>query len=235
MAGMTAFRWRSLGQGSPSDRLHVLLQCVLANLPTHLGGLFDGGAEMDAGPHPGVFDLLWNLRNTLPLAQHAEWRIDITGTHLVPEKLLEHNLGSSRGDAMSGRILRVRRCHQQGFPRLVGLYARVARDRRVADRCHRPPRVELILRLEDNNQRVGHRHIEISEQTCVVCDVKAARSRSGTGHGVHRRNLRASPVNGDSRLLVRPLRTRLGAEDFYLVEVLRERDAPWIGWSRKCE
>src|SRR3989344_2271608 len=110
---------------------------------------------MNTAPYPRVSHFLFDLRETGPLARHAECWIDIAGGDFVaPGKFPEHRDGRAHGNAMRAPVFRMRLRDNQRLPRRVGLYAVVVRHAGTTDRRPRSPCVERVLRLEYGDQRV---------------------------------------------------------------------------------
>src|SRR6266480_7095903 len=103
------------------DRLEVMILEVVGDLMAEHGSLRVGGAEVDAGPHSGVDDLLERVREPVEAPR---------GTGFVAE--------SAEGDFVGAEEV-MQRVHERagraGVPRGVVGEGRRYEQRRVADRC----------------------------------------------------------------------------------------------------
>src|SRR6478735_8389964 len=103
-----------LSFAASSDRVEIVLLEVLGDLLAELGSLLIGGAEMDAGPHSGVDDLLERIREPVEaprgtgfVAESAE--ANLVGAEEVLQRVRER---SGRGGVARG-VIREWRCEEQ--------------------------------------------------------------------------------------------------------------------------
>ena len=104
-----------------SDRLEVVLLEVVGDLLAEHGSLHVGGAEVDAGPHSSVDDLLGRVREPVEAPRRTGFVAERAEGNLVGAEEVLERLHERRGRAAVARGV-------------VG-EGRREEGRRVADRC----------------------------------------------------------------------------------------------------